>query len=143
MEQMNPTKQGLTNEQMLDYIKCMSIKPVSDDTIMLLNKSHYDMINDYLSSKQTATTITEAPGPPGKKQIWTAELFYYSMFANQIPIECEKWNINRLIMLIKIFSIKNAEQDPKNKNKQVVNKDFYAEREALNARRRQQYNSKG
>ena len=41
----------------------------------------------------------------------TSEEIYYWMIESGVPFECEKWNINRLLTLIRICNIKN--QPPK------------------------------
>ena len=59
------------------------------------------------------------------------------MIALNIPVEFEKWHINRLLTLIRVCEIKN--QPPKKRSKQnMANK--YA---AVNAARRQKLNTRG
>ena len=64
------------------------------------------MIMQYINDPMTATTIKDTPGKRNNELI-TSELIYYWMVALEIPFECEKWHINRLLTLIKICNIKN------------------------------------
>lgn len=85
----------------------------------------------------TATVINHPPGRDTNNDTMTSELIYYYMFSAQIPIECEKWHLNRLIKLIEIFGVKN--QTPKKMNKS----DLLNRNRSLNAQRRAMHNTKG
>jgi len=67
----------------------------------------------------------------------TSELIYYWMIALNIPVEFEKWHLNRLITLIRICNIKNT--PPKKRSTQEILKD----NAALNAARRKKLHTKG
>lgn len=129
----------LTGEELLDYIKCMCISKVDDNAFSLLTMSQIQKINDYIHDPMTATIITENYSPRGQRgpKFMTSEYMYYLMFANEIPIECQKWHLNRLIMLLRIFSIKNS---PDNK---MSKRDIYAQNRELNKSRNARFNSKG
>lgn len=123
-----------TNEEMLYYIKCMTINSnVPDFVYFCLTKKNYKDIETYILDPMTATTVKNKKGSPG---IITSELIYYWMVSYRIPFECEKWHINRLLMLIKVC---NSMNDPKN-NK--ARPDLIA-RKNLNAARRAAMHSKG
>lgn len=123
-------------EEIMDYIRCMSINPVSTEVVMSLSKEDFDKIQDYIKNPMTATTIKEMPGKRSNEEV-TSELIYYWMVALQIPFECEKWHINRLLTLIKICNIKN--QPAKNMSKrEVINQN-----RMLNAARRKKFHTKG
>ena len=84
----------------------------------------------------TATTFNDSDSA-FNREIITAEIIYYWMISLNIPLECQKWHLNKLITLIKVISIKNA---PKKK----VNKQDYMERMSrLNEARRKELNTKG
>lgn len=129
----------LTPEETIDYVKCMTItKNVKSEVYNGLTNNHMKQIHDYIAAPMTATTFTEKEGKGrinGKKI--TNELLYYWMTALNIPFECEKWHLNRLITLIRVC---NAENQPKKKRSR---RDIAAEQMALNAKRRAQANSKG
>lgn len=126
-----------TNEEILDYVKCMTItEEVPDTAYLYISKEQFKMINDYISAPMTATTITE---PPGKKsrEVVTSEVLYYYMISCNIPFECEKWHLNRLLTLIRVCSVKN--QPAKKKPMAEVMKS----NAALNSARKKQLNTKG
>ena len=85
----------------------------------------------------TATTFFEAKSGTGNRETVTSELIYYWMIALNIPMECQKWHLNRLLTLVRVCNIKNA--PPKKMGKRAA-ASRYAQ---LNAARRQQLNSKG
>ena len=122
--------------EMLDYIKCMTLNNnVSENVYNALTLENIKKINDYIDHPMTATTITDRR-PGGKKEIITSELIYYFMISYNIPFECEKWHLNRLLMLIKVCSIKN---DTSKMNRS----DLMKYNRSLNAKRRKALRSKG
>lgn len=66
----------------------------------------------------------------------TSELIYYWMIALNIPVEFEKWHLNRLITLIKICNVKN---NPKKMGKG----ELMRRNKAMNAARKKRLNTKG
>ena len=132
------TKQPKTYEETLDYIKCMTVNQNVDPTIYsCLNDSHFDQINKYIEAPMTATYFSEEKGKKASREQVTSELIYYWMIALQIPFECDKWHLNRLLTLIKVCNIKNT--PPKKRSKREI----MSHNAALNAARRQQMNSRG
>ena len=134
------SKQEKTDEELLDYIKFMTItQNVKDETYerLLRTPGAVEKINEYIDTPMTATTFVEnGPGKSNGEQV-TAELIYYWMIALQIPPEYRKWHLNQLLTLIKVCNIKN--QPPKKMKKQDIN----ARNAALNAARKKQLNIKG
>ena len=86
----------------------------------------------------TATTITQYESSHGKREIITSEVIYYYMIAQNIPVEFEKWHINRLLTLIKVCAIKN-DPKPKKMSKAAIAK----QNRALNAARRKRLGTRG
>lgn len=133
------TKEKKTQEELLDYIKCMNTNPVQDiDVVQYLSANELNKIVEYIDSPMTATTVTffDDKKPKPKEETITSELIYYWMISAEIPFECEKWHINRLFALLKICSAKNA---PKKK----MTKEMAQSQAALNAKRRANLKSRG
>ena len=127
-----------TYEETIDYIKCMTLTQNVNDTVSnLLDKDNIEKINKYIGDPMTATTFKEDPNKKSGREIITSELIYYWMISLNIPFECQKWHLNRLLTLIKVCGIKN--QPPKKMSK----KDVMSRNAALNAARRKQMNSRG
>ncbi len=137
----------LTREEILYYIKCMTISPgnVSDEVYLALSQKNVNDIIDYIKDPMTATWIGSTDDnkqKPKSKEIITSELIYYWMIALQIPYEFEKWHLNRLLMLIKVCNAKNEESTSKNKNK-MTTRQLMSRNAALNAQRKAKLHSKG
>jgi hypothetical protein len=132
------SKGNKTREETLDYIKCMTItQNVDSDIYDGLTSEHIEQINSYIEAPMTATTFTESKTSKNNQEVITAELIYYWMIALNIPFECQKWHLNRLLTLIRVCNIKNS--PPKKMGKRAT-VNHYAQ---LNAARRKQYNSRG
>lgn len=122
-----------TNEENLDYIKCMTItQNVPDETYLFLTSENRKQISDYINDSRTATWFTESRFAPKRRsnEKITSELVYYWMISYGIPMEAEKWHFNRLLTLIRIFSIKESTDNRMSK------KDTLRHYAALNASRR-------
>ena len=131
-------KDDKTFDETIDYIKCMTLTPNVDPNIYLfLTKENIKDINDYIGDPMTATTFSENGPNSRNREIITSELIYYWMVALNIPFECQKWHLNRLLTLIRICNIKN--QPTKKRSKSEI----MSRNAALNASRRKQLNSKG
>ena len=131
------SKQQKTLAETIDYIKCMTITQNVDPNVYnCLSHSNIQDINGYIDAPMTATTFNEAQNS-SPKEVITSELIYYWMISLNIPMECQRWHINRLLTLIRVCSIKNA--PPKKMGKKATAA-RYAE---LNAARRKQLNTKG
>ena len=133
------TKEPKTSEEILDYVKCMTLtQNVNPSTYERLSYQNVTEINNYVESAMTATTITERnKNKAGNMEQITSELIYYSMIALNIPFDCQKWHLNRLLTLIRVCKIKN--QPPEKRSRREI----MSRNAALNAARRQQLNSKG
>lgn len=125
-------------EETKDYIRCMLINSnVSDDIIDNLPSSVINEIVNYIESPMTATKITDDDKQKNSGQFITSELIYYWMASFGIPFECEKWHLNRLITLIKIF------QEKSKSPKKVNTLDEAERRRALNNARRSAMKTRG
>lgn len=126
-----------TDEEILDYVRCMTMtQNISLSVYYRLTKENIEKINEYINLPMTATTFKDQNGPRNR-EIVTAEIIYYWMISLNIPMECQKWHLNRLLTLIKVCSIKNT--PPKKMSKQ----DVLSRNKALNAARRQALGTRG
>lgn len=127
-----------TNEEALDYIRCMCLnKDVDPKVFRALTSKHAKMIADYINNPMTATTIKRRDNRPSR-EIITNELVYFWMTNFGIPFDpCEKWHFNRLMTLIEVASIKSQG------SKKMPKGQAMRERAALNAQRRATHNTRG
>ena len=136
----------LTDEQILDYIeRCMVISSYNPDpnvykTIPAI-PGVLQQINDYMNDPMTATYFNDPRGKNAqqhyKNRVITTEEIYYIMASNNIPIEFQKWHLNRLLALLKVFEVKNA--PPKKRSKNEMVRDYAA----INRMNRAKFNTKG
>ena len=95
------------------------------------------VVKDYIEDSMTATTFSKEQRGRRGREIVTAEIIYYWMISHQIPFECQKWHLNRLMTLINVCSAKTGPQ------KKMSQKDIFAQNRALNAARRKRGNTRG
>jgi len=133
------SKMEKTSEETIDYIRCMTMSQNIDfDVYNGVTNDIIEQVSNYIEAPMTATTFSTSNKNVINKDIITAEIIYYWMVALNIPFECQKWHLNRLLTLINVCNIKN--QPPK---KSGSKKDLYARNAALNAARRQSLNTTG
>lgn len=132
-------KESKTTEEIVDYIKCMTLtQNVSPETYNRLSSSNIEEIKQYIEDPHTATVIYEDPNAPKThKETITSELIYYWMVALNIPFECQKWHLNRLLMLVRVCELKNRPP------KKMSQRQIMSRNAALNAARRNKLHSKG
>jgi hypothetical protein len=127
-----------TTAEVNHYINCMSVDgDIPDETFSYIPNEIYSQITDYINDPMTATWFKEDKSSARNKDVLTSEVLYYYMIAQNVPIECENWHLNRLITLLRVCGEKNQPQKKMNK------KDWIAQRRALNEARRSRFNTKG
>lgn len=132
------TDKPKTVQQTLDYIKCMTLNPNVDPNIYhFISDEHILQINDYIGSKMTATTFSDSSKRKNRETV-TAELIYWSMITLGIPVEFQKWHLNRLLTLIHVCNIKN---DPEKKKMSAA--EIMRRNTLINEQRKAQYNTSG
>jgi len=131
-------KDSKTDEEILDYIRCMTItQNVSPHTYLCIPPEAFSQIIEYIQAPMTATWFTEHGGSKKRNEVITAEVIHYWMIAQNIPMECQKWHLNRLMTLIQVCSLKNQPQ------KKMGTKEMLTQQRTLNEARKAQFNTKG
>ncbi len=130
------TKPEKTTEETIDYIRCMTItQNVNPLVYYALSRQNIEDIQQYINDPMSATTFNDVNKP--SREIITSELIYYAMFANNVPLDCQKWHLNRLLNLLHIFSIKN-QPEKKMSKAQIMERN-----RALNEARKAKLKTKG
>ena len=106
---LNDASGDLSIEEVLSYVKCMTINQVDDSAYSRLTNDDIIKIRDYISDPMTASTFHDQ-SKNTSRDIITAEVIYYLMIEYGIWKECEKWPLGSLIALIKTCQIKNGGQ---------------------------------
>ena len=132
------SKTEKTTEETIDYIRCMTLtQNAKPEVYSNLSVENILQVNEYIENPMTATTFIEDRDGKKSREIVTAELIYYWMISLNIPVEFEKWHLNRLLTLIRVCNIKN--QPPKKSSRREI----MSRNAALNAARKRQLNTNG
>ena len=128
-----------TDEGLKDFFHMMALDPLDK---RFLTKPVMEELAEYIGSTQTATRFSQPRSHQnGNKfsigKIYTSEEIYGLMFMNQIPIEFEERNLNRLLTILRVITNYNQ---PKEKMSQ---EDILAENRRLNEERKRKYGTKG
>lgn len=129
-----------TVEESIDYIRCMTLTQSVDPRVFEgLSPDILQQIRDYMDDAQTATWFSEEQKrhSPVSRETVTSELIYYWMICYNIPFECQKWHLNRLLTLIQVCGIKQE------KPQKLTKSQLAARNSKLNAQRRARLHSKG
>lgn len=122
----------------VDYIKCMTItQNVPDEAYLAVDNEILTKVAEYIEAPMTATTISNRGKKITSNKIITSEVVYSWMVMLNIPFECQKWHLNRLLMLINVCNIQMGPQ------KKMSRSEIYAQNRQLNAMRRAKMGSKG
>lgn len=131
-------KKSKTNEEIMDYIRCMTITPNVDPNIYYaLTRENISQINDYIQDPMTATSLPADRNTRGAADTPTAEVIYFWMISYNIPFECQRWHLNRLLTLIRVCDHKNRP------NKSMGRNEILSRNAALNKARRKAHHTKG
>lgn len=133
---LDPVKKK-TMEELTSYVECMCLdRPVDKLVFQNLTVSNWEDIQNYIDSEQSATWFSGPKSPPSRETL-TAELIYYYMTAYNIPMDCQKWHLSRLMVLLRICGIKNSPDKKMSRNKVL------SQNSKLNAARRKAMHTKG
>ena len=131
------TKFPETYQEFIDYVRFMTLTQNVDPMVYnFLTKSNLEDITNYIREPMTATTISEHGGKRSH-QIVTAEVIYYWMISFGIPVEFQKWHLNRLMTLIRVCSEMNSP------SKKMGPQDLAMRNRSLNAARKAALHTKG
>lgn len=131
-------KSKKTDEETLDYIKCMTISDdVDPEVYKYITDENLEQIKKYIDDPMTATTFSDNTHCKKSQQIVTAEVIYSWMISLGVPVEFQEWHLNSLLALIRTHSAMTA---PK---KKMSRRDTISQTASLNAARRKQLNTKG
>lgn len=131
------SKETKTTQETIDYIRCMTITQNVDENVYLaITNENMAAVREYIEAPMTATTFSK-DSHSKNKEIITAELIYYWMIALNIPVDFQKWHLNRLLTLINVCHIKNSPPKKMSKN------DIASRNRSLNAARKQALNTRG
>ena len=125
-----------TRAETIDYVRCMTLtQNVKPALYQGLTYDNIKQVNDYIMDPMTATTFKKRPIK--SSGIATSEVIYCSMFQLEIPKECEKWHLNRLLTLIRVCDEKGQP------GKKMSKRDVMSQYRSLNAARRAKYGTRG
>lgn len=135
----------LTDEQILDYIeRCMPITSYNNDPNVYKSLRAFPdllkQINDYMNDPMSASHFNDSRHNVQqhyKNRVITTEEIYYIMASNNIPIEFQKWHLNRLLALLKVFEVKNTPPGKRSKN------DMIRDYAAINRANKAKFHTKG
>lgn len=132
------SKEDKTIEESIDYIRCMTLTQNVDPNVYdYITQENTKQVSKYIAAQMTATVFSSAKKSENNREIITAEIIYFWMINHNIPFECQKWHLNRLLTLINVCNIKN--QPPKKiGKKELMNRNTH-----LNAARRKTLNTRG
>ena len=132
------TRKPKTREEMLDYIRCMTVTQGVDPKVYTrLTRQNMADIKTYMEDPMSATWFNDKKKSHGRGRVQTAELFYCAMAGYGIPFSCEKWHLNRLLTLLRVCGEENSPKQKMTKREEMM------QRDALNNARRAKYHTKG
>jgi len=127
----------ISTEETMLYVKCMTItQNVEDDIYNRLTDENIQQINEYIDRKMSALYFPKEGTQHGSQESITSEVIYYWMIALNIPFECQKWHLNRLLALIQVCNIKN-------KTGKISKKALMERNRAINEARRNKFKEGG
>lgn len=129
-------KTNLSGIPLLNFCKAMSLSDDLEDwhlTPEVVNK-----LKDYMQKDMTPTVISQNGDQTPSSSYETAETMYATMFLLRMPLECEYWNLYRLLNTMRVMSIRMSPNDKKLSTNQIM-----AQNNDLNRARKKALNSKG
>lgn len=127
-----------TVEETVDYIRCMTLTQNVDPSVYgFITNEIVRKVSDYIDDPMTATWFSKEEKRSTGPEVVTSELIYYWMVALNIPFECQKWHLNRLLTLVRVCNVKNTPPE------KLSQREIAKRNAAINAARRKARKSKG
>lgn len=127
-----------TEEETFDYVRCMTMnKGVSPYVYLILSDENIKDIEDYINDSQTALYMNDDK-KGGSQKVITNEIIYSWMIQFGIPVQFEKWHLNRLLTLIKVMDRRTSPP-----GKRMTKREIMQRNSEINKARRKKLNSKG
>lgn len=106
------TEKEKTEEELIDYIRCMTINNVNETVYDLLPFYVVKEIEEYIGDPMTATKFFnfDKTSQSHRTKDVSCEEIYYRMISYGIPLEFEKRHLNHLIALIRVFDVNGGNQ---------------------------------
>jgi hypothetical protein len=109
--------------ELRDYVRFMTLnrEEIPEEVYSRIGGKELREIQKYINDPYTATTFGDSKQKthPKRRQqsgkFMTAEIIYYYMVMLEIPFEADRWNLNRLMTLIRVCQEKQAPQEKKTK----------------------------
>ena len=128
------SKTEKTTEESIDYIRCMTLTQNVDPNVYRgITQEMLQDVEKYIEDPMTATWFSDREKPKSDTRPITAELIYFWMIASGIPVEFQKWHLNRLITLIRVCQ---EETKPKKKRSKA---EIAKSHKEINEERRRKY----
>ena len=126
-----------TQAETIDYIRCMTLTQNVDPQVYRgITVENINRVNAYIADPMTATTFKKQP-KHSSGSVTTSEIIYYWMISLEIPVEFQKWHLNRLLTLIRVCDEKSQP------GKKMSKRDVMSQYRSLNAARRSKYGTRG
>ena len=128
-----------SDEEMLDYIRCMTItQNVNPLAYIFLTEGNIREINEYINNPMSAYSSKEdkKKGKHNSETV-TAETIYWWIATLNIPLDAQKWHLNRLLALVGLFNQKN---EPPKKMSNRERAELWSK---VNAERKKKLNTRG
>lgn len=126
-----------TRAETIDYIRCMTLTQNIDPRLYQgITYDNVNKVNAYIEDPMTATTFKKK-NERGGGTIVTSEIIYYWMISLEIPMECQKWHLNRLLTLIRVC---NEKSQP---GRRMSKKDVMNQYRSVNAMRKARHGTRG
>lgn len=132
------SQKNMTEAETISYIKCMTItQNVNPALYKGITQDIINQVNSYIAHPMTATTFPNKDPRRINREIITAEIIYYWMITLNVPFECQKWHLNKLLTLLNVCNIKSQP------GKKMSPREVIARNKALNAERKSKLNTRG